>query len=66
MKANPVTGEVDLRLFPEETAASRKLTLSELRAEIPAIVERELRKQLAAHQPAATIHAHSGDVALKF
>jgi hypothetical protein len=68
MKVNPITGEVDLRLLPEETAYARNRTLSELRAEIPAIVERELRKHLAARQrviahreQAAAIHAHSGD-----
>jgi hypothetical protein len=60
LKVNRFTGEVDLNLFPEEP---KKLTLSELRDQIPIMVERELRTQLAAHQHrefVAAIHEHSG------
>jgi hypothetical protein len=68
MKVNQITGETDLSLFTEETVNSQKLTLSELRAEIPGMVQSALRRELAARQRvvadrerAAAIHAHSGD-----
>jgi hypothetical protein len=64
MKANLITGETDLRLFAEETADTRPLTMSELRAavaEIPGKVQEAIRRERATRAFTAAIREQDGD-----